>query len=113
MKNKTKLRNKTKEYFTKNVKVTDEGVFWTNDKTKFSFVFDEEKELKILASNKEYVYADFTVLDNKDIKLIFELIRIMNEQENPIIDNFDDNLKRAEEVTDEILRGFECFMKEM
>lgn len=113
MENKTKLRNKTKEYFTKDVKVTDEGVFWTNDKTKFSYLFNEEKELKTLASNKEYIYADWIVLDDKDIKLIFELIRIMNEQKNPIIDNFDDNLKRAEEATDEILRGFECFMKEM
>lgn len=113
MENKTKLRNKTKEYFTKDVKVTDEGIFWTNDKTKFSYLFNEEKELKTLASNKEYIYADWIVLDDKDIKLIFELIRIMNEQENPIFDNFDDNLKKAEEVTDEILRGFECFMKEM
>ena len=110
MKNKTALRNKPKEYFTKGVKVTDEGVFWTNEKTLFSYLLTEKDELKIQASNKEYIDVDRTTLTEKDTSLLYALREIQRRKENDFVL---EALEKAEKETDQILDNWSnlCSMK--
>lgn len=112
MNNKTELRNKTKEYFGKGVKVTEEGVFWTNEETLFSYLLNDQEELKVQASNKKYIEADYTTLTEKDIQLLYDLKRINKpKKENPIFKI----LEEAEKESDQILDQWSnlCSMKEI
>lgn len=110
MKNKTELRNKTKEYFTKGVKVTDEGVFWTNEKTLFSYLLTEKDELKIQASNKEYIDVDRTTLTEKDSSLLYALREIQRKKETDLVLEI---LENAEKETNQVLDNWSnlCSMK--
>lgn len=112
MNNKTELRNKTKEYFTKGVKVTEEGVFWTNEETLFSYLLTDSDKLKIQASNKEYINVDKTTLTEEDISLVYALREIQRKKETDLVLEI---LENAEKETNQILDNWSnlCSMKEI